>query len=178
MIGSLHVDVRGSHIDLGTEYLLSVRVFAVLHFLKQLQVFLHGAVSVRTVPYRVLSKFRGIPGSLPASGRRHNAFPFLMSLTAYLIHLFKIVGCKEQSVLPVSAQPLDIVLDGLHKLHLLLGGVRIIKTHVEFAVIFLWPVHSSEEWTLHVRYEDSRWAPAGTGYWIMVIYSLLPNPYL
>ena len=61
-----HVDIRGSHIDLGTEYLLSILIFAVFHIFKQLQIFLHGTVTVRAVLYPVLSAFLDIHGSLPA----------------------------------------------------------------------------------------------------------------
>ena len=43
------VDVRRRHVNLGTKYLFAVRVFAGPHFLKQREIFLHAAISVRTL---------------------------------------------------------------------------------------------------------------------------------
>ena len=51
--------------------------------------------------------------------------------------MVKIVGCEKESVLPVCSQPLYISLDRLYELCLLLGGVGIVKTQIEFAVVFL-----------------------------------------
>lgn len=44
---------------------------------------------------------------------------------------------RKESVLPVCSQPLYISLDRLYELCLLLGGVGIVKTQIEFAVVFL-----------------------------------------
>ena len=51
--------------------------------------------------------------------------------------MVKIVGCEKESVLPVCSQPLYISLDRLYELCLLLGGVGIVKTQIEFTVVFL-----------------------------------------
>ena len=40
-------------------------------------------------------------------------------------------------ILPVRSQPLNVLFDGIHELHPLLGRVRVVKTHVELSVILL-----------------------------------------
>ena len=40
-------------------------------------------------------------------------------------------------IAPVRAEPLDIFLNRIYELHTLFCRVRIIKTHVEFPIVFL-----------------------------------------
>ena len=47
------------------------------------------------------------------------------------IHLFKIIGCKKQTVLKISTQPLHIRLDGFYKLYLFLCRIGIVKTEIK-----------------------------------------------
>ena len=44
--------------------------------------------------------------------------------------LLKIVGTVEETVAPVKAQPVDVLLDGLHKLLVLFGGVGVVHPQV------------------------------------------------
>ena len=135
-----HVDVGGGHVDLGAEYLLTVLILALPHLLKQAQILLHGAIAVRTL----LSGGLKISPVLPDLIRRQVADKGLALLDekdSTLVHLLKIVGGEEQPVLVVGTQPLHVRLDGLHKLHLLLGGVGVVEAKVEFAaVLFRQPV--------------------------------------
>jgi hypothetical protein len=53
-----------------------------------------------------------------------------MSSTRVLVGLLEIVGAVEEAVAPVEAQPVDVLLDGVHKLGVLLGGVGVVHAQV------------------------------------------------
>ena len=131
-----HIDVRGSHINLSPEHFASVLKLPVFHALKQVQVLLHTSVSVWAFLSR-LCEGSAVFTDLLCSQITDKRFSFFDQLYRCLIHLFKIIGGKIQTVLPVCAQPFDIRLDGFHKLHLFFCGVGIVKTHVELSMVFL-----------------------------------------
>ena len=54
-----------------------------------------------------------------------------------VVHLFEVVRRIVEPILPVIAQPLDVLLDGVHVLHIFLGGVGVIHAQVAQAVILL-----------------------------------------
>ena len=54
-----------------------------------------------------------------------------------LVVLLKVVGAVEEIVAPVEAQPVDIFLDGVHELHIFLGGVGVVHTQVAKATKLL-----------------------------------------
>ena len=131
-----HIDVRGSHVNAGSQDLLAVRIFSRLHILKHLQILFHGALSAGIVLSRLregasvlLDLLRGEIGDICLS--------LFNQFYSRLIHLSEIVRREEKPVLPVSAKPLDVRLDGLYKLDILLCRVGIIKTHIELAVVLL-----------------------------------------
>ena len=131
-----HIDIRRCHINLCTQYLFSVCIFAILHCFKQLQIFFDATVTVRAF----FSRFCQCPSVLANLLRcqvTDIGFAFFDQLHCCFIHLVKVIRCEKQSVFPVSTQPFDIRLDGLYKLNSLLGRVGVIKTHVKLAVIFL-----------------------------------------
>ena len=131
-----HIDVRGSHVDLRAEHFLSVFVFSCPHLLKELQVLLNGAVPVRTLLTRLFQGASVFPHLL----RRKVAderLSLLDELHRALIHPVKIIGSKIQMVAPVRSQPFDILFDGIHKLHFLLGRIRIVKSHMERPAVLL-----------------------------------------
>ena len=53
------------------------------------------------------------------------------------IHLVKVIGGKIEPVAPVIAQPVDVLLDGLHIFHVLLGGVGVVHAEIAQSVILL-----------------------------------------
>ena len=130
-----HIHIRRSHIDLCTEYFLSICKFSVLHILKQLQVLLYAAVTVGTVLTR-LSQGSTILSDLLCRKVAHISLSLLNELHSGLIHLLEIIRSKEQSVIPFCPQPFYIGFDGFYKLRLLLSRVRIIKTQIELSAIF------------------------------------------
>ncbi len=129
-----HIDVRGGHVDFRAQGFLPVRVLSFLHLLKQPQVLLHAALPVRVV----LSRLRQRPAVLAHLIRRqvgHIRLAFFYQLNRAFIHLVEIIGRKEKPFLIIRSQPLHIGLDRLHELALLLGGVRVVKTHIELSAI-------------------------------------------
>ena len=54
-----------------------------------------------------------------------------------LVGLLKVVGAVEEAVAPVEAQPVDVLLDGVHVLRVLLGGVGVVHAQVADAAEFL-----------------------------------------
>ena len=131
-----HVDIGGSHVDLGTKHLLPILIFALLHLLKETQIFLHAPAAVRAL----LAGSIEIPAVLPDFLSRQvtdKGLALLDQKDGTFIHLFKIIGGKEKPVLKIRSQPLHILYNGLHKLRLLLGGVGVVKAQIKLSAVFL-----------------------------------------
>ena len=123
-----HVEVAAGQVNLGAKGVLSFLKFAVSHALEQIQAFLNGPVT---------------PG---ADGRPGGIAPVLLELLRgqlahigealpdqlqrILVGLLKIIGAVEEPVTPVKAQPVDVLLDGVHILGVFLGGVGVIHAQV------------------------------------------------
>ena len=52
------------------------------------------------------------------------------------MHLFKIVRGVQKPVLKISAEPAHIIDDGIHILLVFLRRIGIVKTEIEFPVVF------------------------------------------
>ena len=130
-----HVEVAAVQVDLGPEGHGPVGELSTPHPAEKVQAFLYGPVPV------------GTPG-----GDAHAAPVLLELLRAELtdvgqaffdealrlaVVLLKVVGAEEEAVPPVKAQPVDVLLDGLHKLLVLLGGVRVVHAEVAQPAVFL-----------------------------------------
>ena len=131
-----HVDIRGRHIDLGTQDLLAVLVFPVLHLFKEPQILLHRTVAVWAVLPGFLKSTTVFPDLV---GRQvaDECLPLPDQLDRTFIHHFKIIRRKIQVLLPVCAEPLHILLDRFHKLHILLGRIGVVEPQMKGSVIFL-----------------------------------------
>ena len=130
-----HIEVAGSQIDLGAEGITVVLKFSGAHSGEQVQTFLNGAVAVR-------GNGRGIQVApvLLELLRRQLADvgqPLLDQLHRIFVVLLKIVGAVVEAVAPVEAQPVDVLLDGFHELHILFGGVGVVHAEVAQAIVLL-----------------------------------------
>ena len=128
--GVAHIEVAALQIDLGAQGVLALRELAVLHALEQVERLLHGTVT----PGRT-----GGGGSVAAvllellGGQLTNISQSLLDqLYSELIVLFKVVRAV-QHLIPLKAQPADIFLNGVHELHIFLGGVGVVKAQVALA---------------------------------------------
>ena len=133
--GVAHVEVAAGQVDLGAEGHLALLHLAVLHLFKQPQVLLDGPVAVgghggNTDVAAVGLEF--LRRQLTDIGKA-----LLDELHRVLIVLLEIVAAVEEPVAPVEAQPVDILLDGVHIFGVLLGGVGVVHAQVAQAVILL-----------------------------------------
>ena len=130
-----HIEVAGRQIDLCPEGVAVVLEFAGAHSGKQIQAFLNGTVAVG----RNGGGIQVAPVLLELLRRQlaDVGKPLLDQLHRIFVVLFKIVGTVVKAVAPVEAQPVDILLDGLHELHILFGGVGVVHAEVAQSVVLL-----------------------------------------
>ena len=131
-----HVHIGTGHIDLGAECLLAVRKLAVLHAFKEIQILLYAAVSVRIIDAGFLER-SAVLSHLLGCQVRDVGFSFFDQFDRDLIHLFKVVGGKKETVFIVRSEPCHVLFDGLHKFALLFGRIGIIEPQIKFAAVLL-----------------------------------------
>ena len=128
-----HVGVR--HVDLGTQYLAAVGELAGTHAAEEVEVLLNAAVAVGTVLARcghsaaaLTNLVKGLVVDISQA--------FLNQQFSPLIELLEIVRCIVL-LGPVEAQPVDVLLDGVHIFGVLLHRVGVIETQVGLATVLL-----------------------------------------
>ena len=126
-----HIGVR--HVDLGAQDLLAVGVFAVAHLAEELQVLLHAAVAVRALDARLVHGAAAL-GDLLLGLVVDIGEAALDQLLGPLVELVEVVG-GIAFLLPLEAQPLDVLLDGVHILDILLDGVGVVVAEVGLAAV-------------------------------------------
>ena len=128
-----HIGV--GHVNLGTQHLLAVGILTLLHLLKELEVLLHRAISPRALCTCLLHR-AATETNLLLSLVIHIGLTLLDELHGPLIELVEVVGCIALHS-PIEAEPLDILLDGIHILGILLHGVGVVETEVTLTVVTL-----------------------------------------
>ena len=130
-----HVEVAAGQVDLGPEGHGAFGKLPRPHPAEQVQGLLHGPIPVgrggrhADAPPVGLELLRG---ELADVGQ-----PLPDELLGILIHFFKVIGGVVEPVTPVKAQPVDVLLDGVHVLRVLLGGVGVVHAQVaQAAVLF------------------------------------------
>ena len=129
--GVAHIDVRRSHIDFRTEGAASVRKLAFFHAAEQVKVLLNAAAAVGTVN--------------AGFGQRAAVFAdfILVKITDICLAVFdefyrKFVTFVEiiaavAELIPIEAQPTDILFDCINKFDILLGRIGIVIAKIAFA---------------------------------------------
>ena len=129
-----HVEVAGGQIDLGPQRHGAVGELTGPHALEQIQALLNGPVPVGALgggAHIAAHVAHLLGGQLADVGQT-----LFDEVHGALVHFLKVIRGIEEPVAPVEAQPTDILLDGLHILHILLGGVGVVHAEVAQAVIF------------------------------------------
>ena len=130
-----HIEVAAGQVDLGPEGILTFGELPILHTLEQVQGLLNGSVP----PGRAGGGVHIAPVLLELLRRELTHIGQALFDEAYrqLIGLVKIVAAVEEAVAPVETKPVDVLLDGLHKLGVLFGGVRVVHPQVADAAELL-----------------------------------------
>ena len=131
-----HMHIGGGHINFGPEHPGTLWKLARIHALEQVQVLFHATIPKGTVR----SRFGGsafLTGNLFGRLVIHIGQPLLNQVGGKVVELFKVIGGKILPVFPVKSKPVNVLLDGIHKLHILLGGIGIVETEIALSAILL-----------------------------------------
>ena len=123
-----HIEVAAGKVDLSTQGHGAVGEFPGAHTPEQVQTFLD-----RPVPVGGDGRHTDVaPVGLELLGGQlaHIGQTLLDEQHRLAVILLKIVAAEEETVAPIEAQPVDVLLDGAHKLLILLGGVGVVHTEV------------------------------------------------
>ena len=130
-----HIEIAGRGVNLGPQSHRTIREFPGTHPGKQIQALLDRAVPVGALGGTV----HVTPHLLHLLRRQLTDIgqPLLDEGHSALVHLLKVVRCIVKPIAPVKAQPMDVLLNGLHILHILLGGVGVVHTEIAQSAILL-----------------------------------------
>ena len=139
-----HQKVGGRHVDLGAQHTVPLLVVPRSHLGEVRQAFLHGAISVRARSARLI-RFVAAPTSRAdflQRGMIHIGVPGLDQVNRPFVEGLKEVRGEVQSVLPVEAEPADILLNGLHVAILFRRRIGVVEAQVAHAaILFSQPEH-------------------------------------
>ena len=126
-----HVGMR--HVDPGAQHLLAVGIFAVAHLTEEAEVLLDAAVPVRALDARLVHGAAALGDLFLGLVVDVGEAP-LDELLGPGVELVEVVG-GVAFLLPLEAQPLDVLLDGVHVLDVLLDGVGVVVAEVGLAAV-------------------------------------------
>ena len=130
-----HVDVGRGHVDLGTQRSGAVLKLAVLHAHKQIEVLLDAAFTIGAVAPRLRER-AAVLAHLVLGQIVHIGKTLADELERQFIALIEVGGTKQELV-PLEAQPVNILHDGIDVLGVLLCGVRVIEAKIAAAAVLL-----------------------------------------
>ncbi len=114
--------------------MFAIREFAVAHLAKELHVFLDAAITIRAVPSRFGQRAAVLTDLLRAQavdvGLAH-----LDQFFCTIVQLVEVIGGVCQTLFPVEAEPVHVVLDRLHVLRVFLARVGVVETQEGLAVV-------------------------------------------
>ncbi|VTR69198.1 conserved hypothetical protein [Desulfosarcina cetonica] len=131
-----HDQIRVGHVDLGAQDVGAVVEFAGAHALEEIQVLFDRAVA----PGAVLARFgqrAAMVTDLVGAQIVHISLAGTDQLDGEFIEPFEIIRCIVKPRIPVKAQPVDILHDGVHIFHVFLGGVGVVEAQVASPMIGL-----------------------------------------
>ena len=130
-----HIEIAAGQIDPGPQRHGPVGERPCPHTGEQVEALLHGTVAVGG--HGGDADIAAVLLKLLRRQLAHIGQPLLDEQHRLPVVLLKIVTAVEEPVAPVEAQPVDVLLDGLHKLLVLLGGVGVVHAQVAQAAVTL-----------------------------------------
>ncbi len=130
-----HVQVGRSHVDLGAQNTRAVGKFARLHALEQVQILFDRTIAIRAVFAR-LGQRAAVFADLVRGEIVDVGLAVLDQLDRPLVELIEVVGGVVEAI-PVKAQPLHVLHDGVDVLGLLLRRIGVVEAQVGMAVEFV-----------------------------------------
>src|SRR6202044_2365093 len=100
---------------------------------EEVEVLLDGAIAIRTL-LAALDPATSL-GDLLRTQVADIRLAVADELLGPFVELAKIVGSVQLAVLPVAAEPADVLADGIDVFLLLLGGIGVVEAEVELAVV-------------------------------------------
>ena len=128
-----HIEVAAGQIDLGPQRHGTVGELALAHALKQVEGLLDGAVTVGADGGGV--HIAPVGAHLLGAELADIGEALFDELYRILIHLLEVVAGVVE-LRPFIAQPVDVLLNGVHELHILLGGVGVVHAQIAETMIF------------------------------------------
>ena len=133
--GVAHVEVAGGKVNLGAEGHLALLHLTGDHLLEERTGLFNGTVTVGG--HGGDTHIAAVGAELLGRQLTDIGQALVDQLEGVLQGLFKIIGAIVETVAPVEAQPVDILLNGIHVLGVLLGGVGIVHTQVAQSAVLL-----------------------------------------
>ena len=124
-----HVQVGRGHVDLGPQGPGAVRELAGAHALEQVQVLLDRAVAIGALPAGFGQRAPVLP-NLVRGQIADVGLAGLDQLDGPLVQLVEVVGGVEEPVLPIEAEPADVLHDRLDVLGLFLARIGVVEPQV------------------------------------------------
>ncbi len=131
-----HGDVRRPHVDLRAQHVRAVGELAVAHAAEELQVLAGRARAI----WRVLPRLGERAAMLANLVRRERVdirHARANQRFRVLIELFVVIGRVVLAIVPVKAQPLDVVLDRIDVLDVFLDRIGVVEAEVAVAAEFV-----------------------------------------
>ena len=133
--GVAHIDIRARHVYLGAKHLFAVCKLALGHAAEQVEIFLDRTVAVWAV-FAGLGQGAAVFAYFVGRQVADIRLALLDELYRALIEEVKIARGIIYLV-PLVAEPLDILFNGVDVFDILLGGVGVVETEVANAAVLL-----------------------------------------
>ena len=130
------VDVGRRHVDPGAQHVRAVGELAGAHAPEQVEVLVDAAAPVRRVDAG-LGQRATMSADLVGRVRVHVGQPAPDQVLGVLIEPLVVVRRVVLAVVPVEAEPADVLLDGVHVLDVLLDRVGVVEAQVAMAAVLV-----------------------------------------
>ncbi len=121
------VHIARSHVDFRSQDVLAILELTRSHACEQVEVLVHGALPVRALPTRFVPATAILADLLRAQAVDVGQL-LADELAREFVQALKVVGSEIQPVLPIKAEPANVLDDRIDVFGLLLGWIGIVET--------------------------------------------------